>query len=270
MNLFDVVRPECIVARARPADKSAALREVVRAARRSPVLADVPEEDILKGLRDREALGSTGFGKGLAIPHCRLPAVPDFVVGIITVPEGVDFDSMDGHPVTLFVFIVAPERKSDEHIRLLSAISRVLRTAGVIEELLACPTAEAVGDSFLRHAREEAPLREDKGRSLLQVFVQDEEVFREILQTLAEIPTCSMAVVEAQNASTYLAKLPLFAGFWTDTPASFSRIILGVLDRRLVNETVRRVEAIMGSPSGRVGVLITVQELFYSAGALGT
>jgi PTS system nitrogen regulatory IIA component len=258
------------VARARPADKSAALREVVRAAKRSSVLADVSEEEILRGLADREALGSTGFGKGVAIPHCRLSTVPDFVVGIITVPDGVGFDSMDGKPVTLIVFIVAPERKSAEHIRLLSAISRILRISGAIDEILSCPTAEAVGDSFLRHAREEAPVPEDKGRSLLQVFVQDEDMFREILQALAEVPACSVAVMEAQSAGTYLAKLPLFAGFWTDTPASFSRIVLTVLDGRLVNETVRRIETITGSPSGRAGVLITVQELFYSAGALGT
>ncbi len=270
MNLFEVVRPECIVARARPADKSAALREVVRTAKHSPVLADVSEEEILKGLADREALGSTGFGKGVAIPHCRLRTVPDFVVGIITVPDGVEFESMDAKPVTLLVFIVAPERKTDEHIRLLSAISRILRTPGAVDEILSCPTAEAVADSFLRHAREEAPVREDKGRSLLQVYVQDEEVFREILQTLAEIPTCSVAVMEAQNAAIYLAKLPLFAGFWTDKPASFSRIIFAVLDRRLVNETVRRIETVTGSPASRIGVLITVQELFYSAGALGT
>jgi PTS system nitrogen regulatory IIA component len=270
VNLLDVVRPECIVTRARPADKSAALREVARAAKRSAILADVSEEEILRGLADREALGSTGFGKGLAIPHCRLSTVPDFVVGIITVPDGVGFESMDGKPVTLLIFIVAPERKSAEHIRLLSAISRILRTPGVIDEILSCTTARAVADSFLRHAREEPPVFEDKGRSLLQVFVQDEDVFREILQALAEIPACSVALVEAQSAAAYLAKLPLFAGFWTDAPASFSRIVLAVLDRRLVNETVRRIETITGSPSGREGVLITVQELFYSAGALAT
>ncbi len=270
MNLFEVVRAECVVAGAKLADKSAALRAVVRAAKQSAILKDVGENDVLRGLEERESLGTTGFGRGMAIPHCRLTTVPEFVVGLITVPDGVPFDAMDDNPVTLIVFIVAPERKSSEHIRLLSAISRILRDEEAVEEIRAGRSPEAVRESFLRHAVEEAAAREERGRSLIRIFVQDEDVFREILQTLTEIYSCSVAIVEAQNVATYLAKLPLFAAFWTDTPATFGRIIYAVLDARMVNETIRRIEAVTGPLPERTGIVVTVQELFYSAGALST
>ena len=107
MKLANVLRKECVVANVRLADKAESLREVVAVAKKSPLLADVAEKEILAALQSRESLGSTGVGKGVAIPHCRLKSVTEFVVGIITVPQGVDFDAIDGEKVRLIVFIDA-------------------------------------------------------------------------------------------------------------------------------------------------------------------
>ncbi len=270
MNLADVVRSECVVAGAVLADKAATLHEVARAAKLSPVLSDVTESEILVGLERREALGSTGLGRGVAIPHCRLSRVQEFVVGLVSIPSGVDFHSVDAQPVKLVVFIVAPERESNEHIRLLSAISRILRAEGVVEKMLEAGGPELLRERFLQHAPALTIDAEDRQRSLLQVFIQNEDAFHEIVQMLAELAPCSLSIVDSENASAYLSRLPLFAGFWTDTPSQFARVVLAVVDRRLVNEIVRRIEDITGPLSERTGVMVTVQNVFHTAGSLET
>ncbi len=109
MNPVEYLQPESIAPNADVNDKSAVLHEVVRLAKKNPILSEVGEDTLFEGLKKREELGSTGFGGGIAIPHCRLESISDFVMGIMTVPDGVDFDAMDGNPVRLVVFVIAPE-----------------------------------------------------------------------------------------------------------------------------------------------------------------
>jgi len=105
MNLIEALRRECVLAGAAPADKQAALAAIARLAKQSDRLDTVEEGRIRQALAEREALSTTGFGYGIAIPHCRLEEVSDFVVGLLSVPEGVEFDAMDGAPVKIVVFI---------------------------------------------------------------------------------------------------------------------------------------------------------------------
>jgi len=189
MKLIDVLRKECVVAGAQLSDKAEALGEIVQVAKKSPILKDVSEQEILAGLEEREKLGSTGFGKGIAIPHCRLQSVTDFVVGLITVPSGVDFEALDAQKVTLIIFIIAPEAKSNEHLKLLSAISQTLLIPGVIKEILAESTTEAVCESFLRHTHAEIDTKKQTTKCQVNVFVQNENIFRDILEKLAGIET---------------------------------------------------------------------------------
>ena len=109
MKLIDVLREECIVAGAQLSNKDEVLREIAQTAKKNDILKGLDEQEILAGLKARESLGSTGFGKGIAIPHCRLKSVVDFVLGIITVPSGVDFEALDAEKVNLIIFIIAPE-----------------------------------------------------------------------------------------------------------------------------------------------------------------
>ena len=106
MNVLEVVRRECCASGRAPTDKRAALREVARLAAAIGALGTLTENDIEKGLAEREKVGTTGFGRGIAIPHCRLEGTEEFVVGVVSVPDGVDFDAIDGEQVRLLVFIV--------------------------------------------------------------------------------------------------------------------------------------------------------------------
>ncbi len=270
MRLADVLRKECIVSNAQFGNKAEAIRQVARLAKQCSVLENVSEQEILEELQAREAVGSTGVGKGVAIPHCRLKSVTEFVVGLITVPSGVDFDAIDAGKVKLIVFIVAPEVESNKHVRLLSVISQILLAPKVPERILSEQTSDGVYETCLRDQVAEIGDREGVTRSLIHVFVQNEDMFRDILQILAGVEASSLVVVGAENASVYLSKLPLFASFWTDEPSDFGRIIIAVVDKKLSNEIVRRVETVAGDLGKVAGVMVTVQDISYSAGSLGT
>jgi PTS system nitrogen regulatory IIA component len=268
MKLLNVLRKESMRTHSRAQSKRDAIDQVVEAAKSCDVLMHVSAEDILDGLLKREELGSTGFGGGIAIPHCRLPNVNEFVVGMMTFSDGVDFDALDGKPVSLLVFIVAPDSQSDAHIRLLSGISQVLSIPGAVDEMTAESSTEGLYESFLRHVRDEVQADQQDQRSLFHVFVQDEDFFRDILQIFSGMQTSTAVVMDTQNAAAYLSKLPLFSAFWTDNPRDFNRLIVAVVSRNMVNETIRRIERITGPLKERTGIMVTVQDLFYAAGRI--
>jgi PTS system nitrogen regulatory IIA component len=268
MKLIDVLRKECVVAGAEFADKAETLNQIAHIAKQSPILKDVSAEEILAGLQQRESLGSTGFGKGIAIPHCRLESVPDFVVGLITVPSGVDFKALDEEKVKLIIFIVAPEKETNKHLKLLSAISQTLLIPGVVEEIMKENTSEAVYESFLRHTRADIDTSKQTTKVMFSAFVQDENVFHDILERLTGIETSSVVVANTETVGAYLAKVPLFADFWRDKPGSFNRVVISVLDKGLVNEAIRRVESVTGNLSQCRGVMVIVQDISYVAGSL--
>jgi len=268
MNVFEIFRLECISVGVELKEKADALNTIARIAKKCKNFDNVSEEQIAQALEEREKIGSTGFGKGIAIPHCRLKDVSEFGVGIITLKEGVDFDALDGEKVFLIVFIVGPDLETNEHIRILSIISRALRIPGMVDEILAQNDPESVYESFSRYLRDYVKTREGKEKQLCHVFVQDEELFKDVLQVFASMETGSVSVIEAKNTREYLARMPLFAGFWSDSHLGFSRIISAVIDKSLINETIRAIESITGSLENRTDIMVTVQNIFYAAGSL--
>lgn len=270
MDILHVVRRECVASSVTVADKAAIIHEIARLAAAVPALAGTTEQEIETGLLEREKIGSTGFGKGIAIPHCRLESAKEFVVGVVSVPDGVSFDSLDGGDVRLLVFIVGPARASSEHIRILSTTSRVLSSADAVEEMVAAQSDEALHESFARHLGDEPRAAAGEEKSLFLVVVQEEELFRQILEVFGATEPRFTAVLEAENAGSYLAKVPLFAGLWADNPRTFSRVIISLARKRMTNELVRRIEAVAGPLSKSDSVLVTVQDVFFSGGSLTT
>jgi len=267
MKLTNVLREECIVVGAELLDKSAALHMVAQAAKKSPILKDVSEQDILDELNKRESLGSTGFGRGIAIPHCRLKGVPEFVVGLISVPTSVDFKALDDQKIKLIVFIIGPPEESSKYLKLLSAISRALLTPEAAKEILAEQTPEAMRESFLRYTFADIDTKDQTSKNLFHVFIQNEDVFRDILGILA-VESNSVVVFDTENTGSYLAEISLFANFLQDSPRTFSKTIVAVVEKGLTNEALRRIEIITGDLNECSGVMVTVQEISYMAGAL--
>ena len=268
MNLISVLRNECIQANAVCSTRDDVLASIARLAKQSPVLANIEEATILKGLTDREELSTTGFGNGIAIPHCRLDGVEDFVVGILSVPTGAEFGAMDDEAVKLFVFIIAPSSSSNIHIKVLSAISQVLNVPEHVAEMLKSPTPEILAENFLRHVRDEADPKQHDNKNLFRVQIQDEDLFHDLLKIFASFNSSTVMVSEAEPAANYIQKMPLFAGFWSDKETEFCKVILATVDNNDTNDTLRRVEQQVGSLDERNDILLTVQELFYCAGSL--
>jgi PTS system nitrogen regulatory IIA component len=111
---------------------------------------------ILDGLEEREKLGSTGFGRGVAIPHCRSDQVNRPTVAVLRCDHAVDFGAADAIPVTLLFALVSPEKAGATHLHALAAISRLMRDEAIVQSLLEAPDAEAMfallTNQFLRDA----------------------------------------------------------------------------------------------------------------------
>lgn len=105
-------------------------------------------------------------------------------------------------------------------------------------------------------------------KNLLSVMIQDQDTFDKILPAMAGVEGCSVSVIEAKNSHSCLKSIPLFAAIHNETQSDFCRMILTVVERRLTNEMIRRIETVTGSLSQCSGVLLTVQELSFCAGML--
>lgn len=95
-------------------------------------------------LLDRERLGSTGVGEGVAIPHGKLAGLPTLVATFGRSREGIEFRSADGKPAKLFFALFAPENSAGAHLKALSRVSRIFRMPAFRESILAAPSAEEI------------------------------------------------------------------------------------------------------------------------------
>ncbi len=107
-------------------------------------LTGLVPRDIFDAVLQRERLGSTGVGQGVAIPHARLAGI-DEVVGVFArLRSPVDFESIDGRPADLIFMLIAPEDAGAEHLKALARVSRLLRREDVRQRLRAAPDADAI------------------------------------------------------------------------------------------------------------------------------
>lgn len=127
--------------------------------RLSRLFADVyalDRDTVLDGLEQREALGSTGFGHGVAIPHCRSADVVRPTMAILRLTQPVDFKSADAIPVSLVIGLVSPENAGATHLHALAAVSRMVRDEAMLSALNDAPDPDALfgvlTNQFLRDA----------------------------------------------------------------------------------------------------------------------
>ena len=126
MMLADVLREENIITDLKSRDKEDVLGEMVDDI--SPMVGCIDKEKILKALLDREKLGTTGIGHGVAIPHGKIKGLPELKVFFGRSRKGVNFSSMDSLPVHLVFLILAPENSAAAHLKVLASISHLLKS----------------------------------------------------------------------------------------------------------------------------------------------
>ncbi len=134
MDLADLIAPEAVYPSLKAKTKKQALQDV---AQKASALTGIDARDILDTLLQRERLGSTGVGRGIAIPHGRLPALKSIVSVFARLDEPIDFEALDNEPVDLIFLLLAPEHAGADHLKALARISRLLREPSTIERLRA-------------------------------------------------------------------------------------------------------------------------------------
>ncbi len=122
-------------------DKHAILASL---ARRFATAYGLPEDDILEALEERERLGSTGFGRGVAIPHSRMDGISKPIAALVRLKVPIEFDAADGMPVELVFGLLSPTNSGVMHLYALAAISRLARDESMHEALLDAPDSEAL------------------------------------------------------------------------------------------------------------------------------
>lgn len=127
MKFADFICRESVKASLEALDKEGVVREMVQTLQDAGAIAPDEYESVVKAIMKREELGSTGFGRGVAVPHTKHPCVNRLVGTVAISPHGVDFASVDGEQVQLFFLLVSPPDRPGDHLRALENISRQLR-----------------------------------------------------------------------------------------------------------------------------------------------
>jgi nitrogen PTS system EIIA component len=141
MEIADLITPDAVVAHLKAANKKQALQEL--AAKAAP-LTKIPERRIFETLSEREKLGSTGMGQGVAIPHGRFAGI-DRMIGVFArLDKPIDFEAMDDQPVDLMFALFAPEGAGADHLKALARVSRLLRNQAIVEKLRAATQPAAL------------------------------------------------------------------------------------------------------------------------------
>lgn len=142
MKIADFLNEKAITGTIKSTNKEGVIRELVDLLAKAEGLRS--KEDLYKVLINREALGSTGIGQGVGIPHGKTNVVKKLVAAFGIAPQGVNFDALDGEPVYIFFLLVAPEDSAGPHLKGLARISRLLKDKYFRESLKALTDEKAI------------------------------------------------------------------------------------------------------------------------------
>ncbi|MDR2772662.1 MAG: PTS sugar transporter subunit IIA [Elusimicrobiota bacterium] len=142
MKIMDFLSPEAVIVNLKATDKKAAIVELVETLKTTKDVKNT--EEIIDVVLEREKLGSTGIGQGVAIPHGKTDVL-DEQVGVLGIShKGIEFNSLDGEPVNIIFLLVGPLEASGQHLKALSKISRLFKDKFLRQAIREASTAEVV------------------------------------------------------------------------------------------------------------------------------
>ena len=272
MSLIQALNQDTISVNLKVKNRKQLIENISQVACLSPILSEIAPKTLYNSLLEREELASTGLGNGVALPHCRLPGLSTFVIGIVTTQKSIDFDSIDNEKVDIFPFVIGPEETPKEHLKVLSGMARLLRNPDTRTKIRQTETPEQLY-SLIKTLLSDYSLAPSQtttkpGMKMLHVFVRNEELFNDILQVFASDDLTGAMVVEAHESTEYMSSMPVFAGFWNNDLNTFNRIIVAVVKDSLFNQTVRNIEYVCGDLRKQTDVMVTVTDLHHALGSL--
>jgi len=137
-----LIPPDTILLNSRVSSKSAIIAEIIA------LFPSIDPDQAIAVVMEREKLGSTGIGHGIAIPHGRLPDLDTPVAALARHVEGIDFDAIDGQPVHIVVVLLAPENEDRSHLEMLASLARTLQQESVRQAIMQADSEEAVSAMF--------------------------------------------------------------------------------------------------------------------------
>ena len=142
MNISELITPECVLCCPEIGSKKRLLEQISELlARMAPQHS---QTEIFESLINREKLGSTGLGKGVAIPHGRMAVLDQPICAFIKLDTPVDFDATDEQPVDLIFALLVPEDSTEEHLQILSSVAELFSNEGFCASMRQCTTDECV------------------------------------------------------------------------------------------------------------------------------
>ncbi len=144
MNIFDLLEESAVSINLKGRKKPEILSELVDLLAKGGNIKKSGKNEILQKLEERELLGSTGIGKGVAIPHAKCPKIKKMIAAFGISKEGLDFKSLDGEPTHIFFLIIAPGETPGPHLKALAKISRLLDDKFIRDRLLAVKNSQGV------------------------------------------------------------------------------------------------------------------------------
>jgi fructose-specific phosphotransferase system IIA component len=146
MKISELLKKELIKLQITSKDKEAVIRELVEMMRGRPEVKDL--EKFLNDVYEREKLGSTAVGDGIALPHARSEGISQLIIVFGRAPEGIDFDALDDKPVQLIFLIGTPKDDIGNYLKTLAHLSRLLKKEHFRDKLLKASTPEEIIDIF--------------------------------------------------------------------------------------------------------------------------
>jgi mannitol/fructose-specific phosphotransferase system IIA component (Ntr-type) len=144
MRMSDFVVRDAIIPALTAVNKEGVIREMVESLRAAGQFRGADLEDIIRAILKRELLGSTGIGRGVAIPHTKHNSVERLIGTVAVSQRGVAFESLDGEPVHVLVLLISPQDRPGDHLRALENVSRSLRDDSFVRSLRAATTRDEV------------------------------------------------------------------------------------------------------------------------------
>ncbi len=148
MKLSEIIEKNSIVPELKANDKAGVLEELAQVI--SDHVSSIEKEALVKVLVERERLGTTGIGDGVAIPHGKLKGIGRPIISFGRSKDGIDFESIDRQPVYLFFLLVAPDNSSGIHLQVLAKIARILKSNTFRKKLMETETREELYQTIVQ------------------------------------------------------------------------------------------------------------------------
>jgi len=262
MDFQEMFKPESCRANISASSKRDVLETLADLAMKHPAASGVDRAVLIRNLLEREEKGSTGIGGHLAIPHCEVPGLDQFVISVASSQKGVDFDSIDEKKARLFFMILAPVGEASNHLMILANISRILSHPGVKPEMMAAPTELALYEAFIAktspESREEVKKKEEM--SLLTLVLFDLDLIYDILELFLQKGIEGANITESFGMGEYISNVPLFAGFlgFMNDRTNRSKTLQALIPKSSIDSLVEGIESITGDLDKKQGAALFI------------